>query len=523
MKHGTRILRVTSIAAAASMLLSVMAPAAEAAVTTLLAPKSGEHVFGRNVEVAVGYNTQSAQEVTELQLWVDGVKTASKVLVDPVSRGVCSFWWDCAKVAPGPHNLAVKVFVGNDLIGTARGSATVGKASFDLNPPAVKFVNLKAGQVVQGKLPIRIASSDDSGDAPVVSLLVDNALKLLSNTRPFSYELDTTQYADGEHEIKLVAFDTSGNKSEGAAVKVNFKNGMEQTAIALPKPAAQPTRTAASEDDFAPKIPPAASLSANAAASAARAASIERAPQAAVARPLATAKVKQSSLTRMAMAPVTAEKLRALPMPDSLPQVVVDRPAQALASRSVDKPAKDLLKALTVPAPQPNSAPEVKISRAVAALPAPSLEPVAPPASSAAPIEAKSPRPAKPVQVAMRLSSDTEKPMGLEQRATSRRDTTAKLEQRTIPTGGKVKLRDLVEQLGGVLLWDSQNRFVTARLPGLEIQMEIGSQLVKVNGTSVGVDSPPVVVDGRTVIDAQVYHLAVHVAGYGGVNMACAR
>ena len=44
-----------------------------------------------------------------------------------------------------------------------------------------------------------------------------------------------------------------------------------------------------------------------------------------------------------------------------------------------------------------------------------------------------------------------------------------------IPVSGKIKLRDLFEQLGGVLFWDSATHTVTGYMDGMVLEMQIGS------------------------------------------------
>jgi hypothetical protein len=95
------------------------------------------------------------------------------------------------------------------------------------------------------------------------------------------------------------------------------------------------------------------------------------------------------------------------------------------------------------------------------------------------------------------------------------RETMARIEKKMIPASGKVKLRDLVHKLGGVLFWDSDTRTVTACVPGLELVMHIGSDIMKVNGKDLHVGSSPLLIDGRTIIDASVIQQAFAAAKSG--------
>ncbi|MGB9620478.1 MAG: hypothetical protein ACPL7K_08715, partial [Armatimonadota bacterium] len=110
--------RLISIVVAAAMMTPAVGVAVAAATGTLLSPPPGEKVTSRNVEVSVGYNTQSDLKVTRLELWVDGRRVAVRSLVRPETRGVCSFWWDTSGFARGPHKLSVKIFAGEKLVTT---------------------------------------------------------------------------------------------------------------------------------------------------------------------------------------------------------------------------------------------------------------------------------------------------------------------------------------------------------------------------------------------------------------------
>ena len=89
------------------------------------------------------------------------------------------------------------------------------------------------------------------------------------------------------------------------------------------------------------------------------------------------------------------------------------------------------------------------------------------------------------------------------------KDTKAKLEKRVVPASGKVRLRDLIGTLGGVVFWDAESRTVTAYTSHLTIQFKIGSNMALVNGKAMRLSAPPSIIGGRTVIDAKVYHEAV--------------
>ena len=159
MRRGTLVRRILSIAVAVAVSLPAFSALAEAAVANWLSPEPGQQITGRNVEVAVGYNTQSDLKVTRLELWVDGRFAQRKVLTRPESRGVCSFWWDAGTSSTGMHDLLAKVYADSDLISIVKSTATVGKTKYDLRPPTVRFTNIKSGDVLKGTTTVSAAAT----------------------------------------------------------------------------------------------------------------------------------------------------------------------------------------------------------------------------------------------------------------------------------------------------------------------------------------------------------------------------
>ncbi len=648
--------RYLSIAVAAAMVTPVLSTVAEAVVGTWLSPKPGQPITTRNVEVCVGYNTESGARVTRLELWIDGKFYDKKVLVRPDTRGVCSFWWDTTKTSQGAHDLEVRIFAGNEMIATVSGTGTIGQPGYDLRPPSVRFANIKAGDVLSGTAKIAMAASDDSGQPPIVSLIVDNALKLLTNRPPYVCELDTKQYPDGSHELQSVAYDTAGNKSDPAVVKVAFKNNLEKPVVASMSVNPAPAKPAPSEDDGvgeilppvsapAPKaetarsaqpgtametpaptarptaivskpsarpaasVPPAiseppakpAAPRSAAVASQPKSAAPTAAPAAARATsaPRATAKVtiaaaeptvrpatpkvtrptaapssaKPTTVAARSQSPSVREESRATvvassPSEPSAPAASVAKPREASprgvavatkpAGRStaarVEATASAPAEPKAVAAPERSHARSVAagtpasprlLARAVTPAPAKGVEPKSiekprtaashtvpatvqpsgvrsvvakalPSAGSTAvppmvPFVGKAtPASPGPVRVAMLPSLRGSEPAAdtegtIVNPPVPSRETRAKLEKRTVLASGTVKLRELFDQLGGVLFWDPENHSVTGYLNGLMVEMWIGNNVMKVNGDEVRADHAPIVVDGRTLIDAAVF------------------
>ena len=135
------------------------------------------------------------------------------------------------------------------------------RAFYDTRPPVVTFANVKSGDVLRGTTIIKLKATDDSGEAPLVSLLVDNALKLIKNRPPYDYDLDTTTYVDGSHELQTYAYDASGNRSDPAVVKVTFNNNLKRPVVSSLD--VKPAEPAGEEGrDTVESLPPVAVISA---------------------------------------------------------------------------------------------------------------------------------------------------------------------------------------------------------------------------------------------------------------------
>jgi len=566
------------------MLAPAAASAAEGAMATWLSPQPGQIVSGGRVEIAIGYNTQSNLKVSSLELYADGQFVLRKILRAPESRGVCSFYWDTARVEQGSHNIVVKVFAGDQMISKVYGTATVGpngssRGLVDVKPPVVTFANIKAGDVLKGKATVKLNAADDSGQSPMVSLLVDDVLKLLKNTPPYQYDLDTTTYSDGDHALKTYAYDAAGNRSDPAVIKVAFRNGAERPVITT----MNVNREVAPDADSASisQVPPSIGVGAHSSiresgrtasrieSSHAIAPVVAEAPvkaNSAVATPkpklVAMAPVPQAAVKHSLPAPKLESRLRtasvtasaelrsthASPRPDT-------RMAAAVPDVRIATPTTKLAPAHTSLLNAPRQSGAVRMAMASqssatrvtrhastangAVSSAPSIvdEPIsssvrnaavkhlssgirtaklesgkASGAVSAAPVSVAPPVISKATlkQVRVAMAPDVHGALGRTAPAPAiacppalSKDTRAKLEKKlVVPAKGKVKVRSFFESLGGVLFWDPHTHIVTACVNDMILEMRIGSNIAKVNGHEMQMQSAPYIAGDRTVFEA---------------------
>lgn len=643
MKRPRLIRRILSVVLAAAMLMPAISVAVEAATMTWLSPLPGESITQRQVEVSVGYNTQSNLQVTRMQLWIDGKHYATKTLVRPESRGVASFIWDTSKFSRGLHDLVVKIYAGDELVTSISGSSTIGDTSFDLRAPVVRFANIKSGDVLKGTSIVRMKVTDDGGEAPVVSLLVDSVLKYLTNREPYAYPLDTTKYTDGSHELQTFAYDQAGNKSDPAVVKVSFSNSLKKPVVSTLSVDPRSAPTAASEDDgVGVIIPPAVSesagkgksvsaarapeptirteisgtvakpagrpaepkmattpkLAANAQRATASVKPVERvqstkvaalalapsdSPAAAEVKELAPplesgvrspqsgtssagirmAKVTQNSVrsrlgiseptasmpiaessakvatgpaspttkaTRASAAPIARQAIT--PSAGSSPAASSSRTPRAVASPVV-RPAQGVVVARSIEptSPAPKAIQQAPAASTLSTVTSSAVSGIRGSASPARVVEGGPSLPntivsnpttssAKPIQTAMLPairggSNPASGHNALANPPAPRKDIRAKLEKRTVAVKGKMKLRDLIDGIGGILFWDAETHTVTAYTRDFKLEITIGSPIVLVNGREIRTTVLPRIVAGRTIVDASLYAQACAAVGNG--------
>ncbi|MFX0141664.1 MAG: hypothetical protein ACFFDN_48955, partial [Candidatus Hodarchaeota archaeon] len=91
----------------------------------------------------------------------------------------------------------------------------------DFQEPNIKFKNLESNDIVYSTFIIEVKISDnDEIDDSRINIYIDDEnvydenFKFDEDSGILKYKWDTTQYENGEHEIKVIAYDKAGNKVE---------------------------------------------------------------------------------------------------------------------------------------------------------------------------------------------------------------------------------------------------------------------------------------------------------------------
>lgn len=539
-----KLKRITSYILAGTMFFSTCSSLLCAATATWLTPTGGEILVGENVEVAIGYNTGDGTKVTKIELWIDGEFAMRRHFNNPTSHGVASFMWDANKAGRGTHDLVVKIFAGSKLISTVSGIGTVGDApnrsGIDTKPPVVVFANIKANDILKGTKEIKINAKDDSGENPLVSLLVDDTLKLLKNVPPYTYSLDTTTYEDGTHQLETYAYDNAGNVSDPTVISVSFANNSKAPAVATMSVThtdnVNALKNALEKKDLTiPVIPEKEStqIAARATAPAVPSGTIS----APVANNIPEIKTDNISQDQLKETPVAPEMTAAA---KSISPIDID-----LTSSSSIKTLENELVSSQDIASQPEMTSQATSSNAITVEPQAEINiknidsnltsssdiainttPLARPVRMAmttksinvpAAPEMKSDdikqtlTPAAPTKIALAPTVKDTDPKANATYSTlplTQKSTKAKLEKNKTIAKGKVKARDFFEAMGGILFWDNITKTATVIAKDMQIDFKIGSKTAYVNGEKMVLSSTPYIVNGRTIIDASAYDMA---------------
>ncbi|HCJ67164.1 MAG TPA: hypothetical protein DHV62_07550, partial [Elusimicrobia bacterium] len=136
------------------------------------------------------------------------------VSIPTESTGTYKVQWDGKDgqnnfVGDGIYTYKVKVINWEgDYVGQRIGTVTI-----DNTPPTVAITSPYSGQTVSGKTTIRTDASDNVGIKEIAFYVDDNRLIGTDTDAPYSYDWYTTDDSDGEHTLKVVAYDFAGNQN----------------------------------------------------------------------------------------------------------------------------------------------------------------------------------------------------------------------------------------------------------------------------------------------------------------------
>lgn len=530
---------------------------------TILSPVPRTSFSGvKPVEISAFYQGSAANQIVNLELFVDGTKAAQKMLENPEARGVVSFLVDASALSEGTHRIVVRATAADAEVASAKSSflfsvpaapvpapamppapgASLGSPRVHIQDPSV------AGQV-QGKVTIRIKATDPSGTPPYVSIFVDHHFRMLDNRAPYEYEWDTTVVPNGYHTIDAWGYNDAQDvgHAQSMRVLVNNPGGQTQRRTDLkdaPKPAVKRQAT------VKPTMPAAVMALTPARV---KAAPLPRRPTPAIlaqSEPTASAKrvsPKRRQLARLpGMISPQAMALAGRPaLSDPFAEMpVLPTPAKGAAPTTGFKPLMASTRGEALMAAMPTAhAPaasrpfllHAKVGLPDAVLASPVLaapRTLAVKATVNAVLSAAPTAPKRTLRVALPAlpkthapSVNTVMPHALRsmshlnwlraagQKSLMFNSTRLPLE-RPLTAKGSVMfgpLRQIFESGGGSLMWQSRTGVVTARSKDRNVSLTIGQKSAVVNATPVALDSAPYLNGGRTMIPLSFLKAAMDV------------
>ncbi len=185
-------------------------------------PKEGDVLSGI-VEIKGIAWDEDGDEIQKVEIRIDGQGWKE------VGKGAnWIYTWDTTEVANGLHEIEARCYDGKDYSEVARINVTVN--NFVNEPPQLKIIYPVNGSTVSGIIIIKGEAWDKNGNETLVKVEVridEQEWREANGTTSWSFQLDTTKFANGLHEIEVRCYDGK-DYSEVARVSIEVKNEGEE-------------------------------------------------------------------------------------------------------------------------------------------------------------------------------------------------------------------------------------------------------------------------------------------------------
>ena len=224
---------------------------------TILSPDPRVPLEGlKPVEISAFYQGSPGNQIVAVELYLDGIKAASKSLDVPETRGVVSFLVDAGQLSAGTHKIVVRATSADQEVKSARSAFIFGLGSGGSQPliseqssgapalglptrpaissgeaPSLRMINPSDDGKVRGVVTLHLEATDASGKSPYVSLFIDKTFKTLRNYAPYEFEWDTTAYPNGYHTIEAYGYNDSPNVGHSKTIRLYVNNEGGNTSI----------------------------------------------------------------------------------------------------------------------------------------------------------------------------------------------------------------------------------------------------------------------------------------------------
>ena len=156
-----------------------------------------------------------------------GVANYTWALTDGVARTLYGVSTTYVFATPGSYSVTLTV---RDAAG-ASSTDTLAVTVRDVTDPTVAMGTPAAGATLSGLITVDATAADNVGVVRV-ELRVDGILVATDSSSPYAFALNTANYSDGSHTVRVTAFDAAGN-SVSAERTVTFSNPLPQQGLGL--------------------------------------------------------------------------------------------------------------------------------------------------------------------------------------------------------------------------------------------------------------------------------------------------
>src|SRR3989339_830900 len=196
-----------------SITVNNVAPVDNPPTINITAPTNNSTVSGI---VTISATASDDNGVNKVCFYVDNVIKST----DTISP--YTYVLDSTGLSDGAHTIKAAVTGTNAPTTIAQITVTINNAPPPDDPPVVVITSPANGDTISGTITISATARDDNG-VNKVNFYIDNIIKSTDTASPYTYNMDTTGYANGSHIIKAVATDTA-NQTANLQISVTVNN-----------------------------------------------------------------------------------------------------------------------------------------------------------------------------------------------------------------------------------------------------------------------------------------------------------
>ena len=168
---------------------------------TITSPQNGANIYGTAATIAADVNKGYEKTITKVEFYLNTTKIGEDT-VPPYSTTL-----NTTQYPDGSYTIKVTAYDVRGRTGTEQISVNIKNTD---DPPSVSIISPQNNSTIGGQVTIQVSATDDRG-IQKVEFYIDNERKSTDLGSPYSWVWDTTSYSEGQHTIKVIAYDTANN------------------------------------------------------------------------------------------------------------------------------------------------------------------------------------------------------------------------------------------------------------------------------------------------------------------------